>query len=74
MFKDNAAAEGSGRANSNLEDMIASLIRVDNAIERSWTFASCYASINVDRLVQLIDEMRSSLCDIAKYISKPGEF
>ncbi|KAL7547076.1 hypothetical protein ACHAWF_010392 [Thalassiosira exigua] len=42
-------------------DVRTSLAQADSAVDQSWSFASCYPSINVNALVSVLHELRSLL-------------
>ncbi|KAL7541218.1 hypothetical protein ACHAXR_010735 [Thalassiosira sp. AJA248-18] len=55
------------------EEEVVSLVQADSAVDKSWTLASCYPSIDVNELVSVLHELRALLCDSASLASKPAQ-
>jgi len=70
-LKNSLTINEDGDTPQQLDDTILSLTQVNDALERAWSFASCYPGIEVSTLISTLDQLRTLLSEKATLSRKP---
>jgi hypothetical protein len=58
---------------SQLEDIAMSLDRGSNVVVKSLSYSECYPAIDIFQLIHILDELQSTIVDLARLSRKPSE-
>ena len=56
-----------------MDDLAKSLDEGNNAVTLSLSYAECYPGIDIVHLIPVLDELQSSIVELAHLIQKPGK-